>query len=344
MRVHKLFSSFLSLLLLVAGYQSVSAQSGVDSLGNGGMHTIQGRIYLPNGRTSDASLPVRLESLNHPPVKIFADRNGGFSFKLLSPGNYSIVVDAGDNFMVATEYFTIEPEVQGPVVRIRPIPKVFSVPIYLQFKSSVITRSGVINAKFAAVPKDALEHCQEGIEYARAGKNEEAVKAFRKAIGIYPQFAVPYTEIGKIYLKSGKIDLAVDELSKAAAIDPSDFQTKLNYGIALMGKRVAADAETQLRAAAELDRTAVTPHYYLGLLFVQNKRLDDAQKEMEAARLLKGEKDFPLVHKYLAGIYWEKKQYRAAADELEKYVQLDPTAKGIEQMRKTIVDLRSRQN
>lgn len=344
MRASKSSAAFSILVLIITGYISISAQSGVDSLGNGGMHTIQGRIYLPNGRTSDQSLPVRLESLNHPPTSVYTDRNGGFAFKLLTPGNYAIVVEAGDTYMAAKEYFTIEPEVQGPVIRIRPIPKVFNVPIYLQFKSSAVTKSGVINAKYAAVPKDALEHCQEGIELARAGKNDDAIKAFREAISVYPQFAVPYTEIGKIYIKMGKLDLAIAELTKAATIDPTDFQTKLNYGIALMGKRITADAERELKAAAELDRTAVTPHYYLGLLFIQNSRLDDAQKEMEAARLLKGDNDFPLVHKYLAGIYWEKKQYQAAADELEKYIQLDPKAKGAEQMRKTIVDLRSRQN
>lgn len=344
MRVNKLFSSFLSLLLLLAGYQSLPAQSGVESLGNGGMHTIQGRIYLPNGRTSDASVPVRLESLNHPPVQVYADRNGSFSFRSLTPGNYAIVVDAGETFIVAKEFFTIEPEIQGPVVRIRPIPKVFNVPIYLQFKPSTLTRSGVINAKFAAVPKDALEHCQEGLEFAREGKNDQAIKAFRLAISIHSQFALPYTEIGKIYIQLGKVDMAVTELSTAVKIEPADFQSRLNYGIALMGKGAALDAETELRAAADLDRTAVKPHYYLGYLFIQHRRLEDAQKEMEAARTLKGEKELPLVHKYLAGIYWEKKQYRAAADELEKYIQLDPTAKGIDQMRKTVVDLRSRQN
>jgi regulator of sirC expression with transglutaminase-like and TPR domain len=65
---------------------------------------------------------------------------------------------------------------------------------------------------------------------------------------------------------------------------------------------------------------------------------------METAKQLKGDKEFPLVHRYLGGIYWKKKQYRMAADELETYVKLLPNAKDADQTRKTILELRSRQN
>jgi Flp pilus assembly protein TadD len=263
---------------------------------------------------------------------------------MLAPGNYSIVVDAGENYVVTREYFTIDGEVQTSTVRVPPVPKVYNVPIYLQFKPSVIAKNQVINAKYANVPKEALEHCQKGLELNRAGMGQEAVKSFRSAISIYPQFALPHTEIGKILLKTGRFDEAADELRVALTIDPSDFDARLNFGVVLMGKRELNYAEKELRAAADLNKTAVTPHYYLGLLFLQNSDLDGAQKEMETARLLKGDKEFPLVHRYLGGIYWKKKQYRMAADELEKYVRLAPDAKDADQTRKTILDLRSRQN
>jgi Flp pilus assembly protein TadD len=263
---------------------------------------------------------------------------------MLAPGNYSIVVDAGDNYVVSREYFTIDGEVQVSTVRVPPVPKIYNVPIYLQYKPSVIAKNAVVNAKYVNVPKEALEHCQKGLEFSRAGNTQEALKAFRSAISIYSQFSVPHTEIGKILIKTGKFDEAADELRVALTIDPGDFDARLNFGIALWGKRDLNDAEKELRAAADLNKAAVTPHYYLGLLFLQNRDIDGAQKEMETAKLLKGEKDFPLVHRYLGGIYWKKQQYRMAADELEKYVRLAPDAKDADQTRKTIRDLRSRQN
>jgi Tfp pilus assembly protein PilF len=341
------FSTVVSIFVFIlSGYCSASyGQSGVDYTGNGGLHTIQGRVYLPNGRALDTSIVVKLESTNHSTQSVYTDRNGAFSFRALSPGNYSVVVNAGESFLTAREYFTIDPEIAMPGrPRIVTVPKVFNAPIYLQFKPNVAHKNEVLNAKLASVPKEAIEHCQKGMELERAGKTSEAIKEFRQAIAIYPQFAIPYTELGKIYIRSGKIDEAVRELSLAIRFDPTDFESRLNYGIALFGRRDLQDAEKELRGAAELDKTAVTPHYYLGLLFVQNRNLDDAQKSMETARLLKGEKEFPLVHKYLGGIYWGKKQYLQAADELEKYVTLVPDAKDADQTRKTILDLRSRHN
>jgi Flp pilus assembly protein TadD len=345
MNFNKFSTAFSILLFICAGYHSSNSQSGVDQTGNGGLHTIQGRVYLPNGRALDSSIPVKLESTSHSTQSVYTDRNGAFSFRSLNPGNYSIIVNAGESFLIAREYFTIDPEISLPGrPRIVTVPKTFNAPIYLQFKPNVAQKNEVINAKLANVPKDAIAHCQKGMELDRAGKTDEAIKEFRQAIAIYPQFAIPYTELGKILIKTGKLEEAVRELSLAVRFDATDFEARLNYGIALFGRKELPDAEKELRGAAELDKTAVTPHYYLGLLFVQNRNLDDAQKAMETARLLKGEKEFPLVHKYLGGIYWGKKQYRQAAEELEKYVELMPNAKDADQTRKTILDLRSRQN
>lgn len=344
MRLNKLGIAFSVLVFTLTGHYSSNCQGGIDSTGTGGMHTIQGRVYLPNGRTPDTSIDVKLESPNHPARSIMTDRNGGFSFRSLAPGNYVIVVEAGENYLIAKEYFLIEPEVQGPVVRIQPIPKTFTVPVYLQFKPNSPLKNEVVNVKYADVPKNALKVCQKGLEYSREGKIEEAIKAFQQSIALYPQFSVPHTELGKIYLKKGLIDEAIAELNLAIKYDPRDFDAKLNYGMALMSKKDIGNAEKEFRAAAELDKNAVTPHFYLGFLYMQSNNLEGAQKEMEMAKSLKGDKDLPKVHYYLGGIYWRQKQYKLAAEELEKYVQLVPNAQDADQTRKTIIDLRNRQN
>jgi Tfp pilus assembly protein PilF len=344
MRINKVFIAFSILFFTFAGHYSSNCQGGVDATGTGGLHTIQGRIYLPNGRTPDYSITVKLESYDSGGRSITSDRNGGFSFRNLAPGNYTVVVDAGENYLVAKEYFLIEPEVQGQNVRVQPIPKVFTVPVYLQFKPNSPLKNEVVNARFASIPKGALEQCQKGLELIRSGKTDEATKAFRDSIAIYPQFSVPHTELGKILLKAGRTEESISELSLALKFDPKDFDAKLNYGIALMSKREPVSAEKELRAAAEIDRSAVTPHYYLGVLYMQTNDLAGAQKEMETAKSLKGEKDFPLVHKYLGGIYWGQKQYKLAAEELEKYIQLAPNAKDADQTRKAIQDLKKQAN
>jgi tetratricopeptide (TPR) repeat protein len=48
------------------------------------------------------------------------------------------------------------------------------------------------------------------------------------------------------------------------------------------------------------------------------------------------------AHKYLGGIYWRNKQYSRAADELTKYIELEPNAADATKIRETIKDLRSK--
>ena len=126
--------------------------------------------------------------------------------------------------------------------------------------------------------------------------------------------------------------------------DPHDFDARFTYGVALMENKKIDQAQKELDQAAALDKTAVTPRYYLGQIYVQKKDLDSALKEFEAARDLTGKRVFPLLHRYLGGIYVLKGRNKEAAAELEVYVAQDPNAKDIDRIKQTIEDLRAKLN
>lgn len=328
---------------VLAELNSVGAQSSVNSTGTGGIHTIRGKIYLPNGKTFDTPISVELQSTTFTALTLFTDRNGGFSFQALAPGNYSIVVNAGDSFDTAREYVTIDGEVQGSI-RFPPIPKTVTIPIYLQEKRVAAQKNGVISAKWAGVPDAAMDHYRKGIRLVQDKKTDEAIAEFQKSLELYPSFSLPHTELGKIFLTTGRLDDAVSSFRNAVRFDQADFEAALSLGIALLNKKEFAEAEKTLNTAAELNKTAVTPRYYLGVLYIEKKDLDSAQKEMEAAKKLMGDKSFPLLHRYLGGIYVAKHLDKLALVELEAYIQLAPNAKDADRIRQTIADLRSKQN
>jgi tetratricopeptide (TPR) repeat protein len=200
----------------------------------------------------------------------------------------------------------------------------------------------VIDSKLANVPKDAREHFRRGVELSGENKTDEAIREFRLAIAGYPQFTPCYVELGKTYLKANKLKDAVDTLQIALKNDPNDFNGRLNLGIALLNDKRFDEAEKELVTAAYLNRTAVTPHYYLGVMYIEKKDLDIAQKALETARGLAGEKSFPLLHKYLGGVYMAKKMNKQAAGELEKYLQQEPEAKDADRVKKTISELKKK--
>lgn len=335
-----LFLAFFSIATNLPAY----GQSRSNSTGTGGLNQIRGRIYLPNGKTLENRISVELQSITHGTLSVETDGSGSFSFGGLAPGSYSVVINAGESFETAREYVIIDPEVQTGTIRVTPIPKTITVPIYLQFKRAVALRNEVINAKLSAIPKNAMEDYRQGLELGQAGKNEEAVVEFRNAINNYPLFSQCHTEIGKIRLKTGKLDDATTSFRSALRIDPEDFDAHLNLGIALLNLKKYNEAEPELVSAAYINRSAVTPHYYLGIVFVMKNDLDVARKAFETAKDLKGGKSLPALHKYLGRIYMKKSLDKEAIREFETYIKLLPTAQDAEKIRKDISDLKARQN
>ncbi len=338
------FSIIFSLFVIAScGY--------AQNIGTGGKHSIQGRIFLPTGQSPEIAVTVRLESTSYGTISILSDRGGSFIFNSLAPGNYTVVVEPGEAFEVAREYVSIEPDAQlsppgnpDDISAIRSSStKVVKLPVYLQFKRNAPQVNKVINAKLANVPKDALKSYEKAIKLSNQNKTEESITELKKSISIYPQFSIALSELGKQYIKLGKLDDAISFLRAAIEIDANDFEAKLHYGIALLNKKEMQAAEKELAEAIVINSNAVLPHYYLGVLFSQNQNFDGAQKELELAKKLKGENDIPLVHRYLGGVYWAKKQYKLAADELEKYLKLSPNVPDAGKLSITIKDLRNRQ-
>jgi tetratricopeptide (TPR) repeat protein len=82
---------------------------------------------------------------------------------------------------------------------------------------------------------------------------------------------------------------------------------------------------------------------YLSITLIGLKELPEAQKELERVINLQGGDNLATAHKYLGGIYWGTRNYKRAADELEKYLKLEPAALDAERIGATIKDLRSKQ-
>src|ERR1700737_2753697 len=72
--------------------------AGIESTATGGRHAIQGRIYFPSGRRSDARVKVKLENYGAGELSVLSDSNGSFGFTGLLAGNYTVVIEGGDDY------------------------------------------------------------------------------------------------------------------------------------------------------------------------------------------------------------------------------------------------------
>jgi Flp pilus assembly protein TadD len=332
-------------LLVLAVALSSRAQGGgsVDYSGTGGMDAINGRIYYPSGQRSDTPLKVSLESSNGGTRILFVDRNGSFSFRNLEPGHYNVTVEGGEYYESATESVTIDDMRISSLPGLRPPPRSFSVSFELKPKRQASSGYGasVIDARLANVPDTARELYKKAQEAEKSGGTDKAIQQLKQAIAIYPAFFLALNELGIQYLKSGQPGLAADALSAAIKLAPQEYEPRLHFGIVLLNQRKYAEAETELRTAIKLNDSVPTAHMYLGIALAVQRKLSEGEKEL----LLSLKSKSPttsLAHRYLGGIYVEKREFKRAADELELYLKLIPDAPDAERVRSTIKEYRNK--
>lgn len=121
-------------------------------------------------------------------------------------------------------------------------------------------------AKAASNEKDPnlqLIMARLGDAYDAAGRADDAIAAYKRAIELKPSFAY-YNNLGGIYGRANKIDDATAAYQKAAEIDPANAaQAWLNYGITLSNAGKYKEAIEPLKKATELDPKSAKAWYLL---------------------------------------------------------------------------------
>jgi Tfp pilus assembly protein PilF len=332
-------AAVLILSIAVAAHAQAPGSSRGLAAGDG-IHAIQGRVVLPSGQSTSKLMKVELESTNMAGgASTATDQDGAFRFQSLRAGRYTVVVDGGKEFETARETINIDPAGTGG--------RVVQVAVLLRYKVDAS------NPAFAGVPKEALDSYQKGTAAAQKGNVKGAVEFLSKAVTAYPNFPQALSELGVQYLKLGEMEKAAETYEALLKLKPNDASAHLDLAIALYNQssglisdkkldeaqKKLEGAETHLREALKLKSPGPTAHYYLGLTMIRFKQFAEAQKEMELA-IANGGEGLAQAHRYLGGLYQSAHRNKEAADELEKYLKLDPKAKDAETIRGIIEKLR----
>lgn len=329
-----IFRLALAIAFALAAAVSVYSQGVLPGSSRGnpttgsGNNTIQGRVHFPSGQTT-GTVKVNLESTSSfgASSSTATDQDGVFRFNGLEPGNYTVVVDAGSQYEKAREPVVISTESRGRMVQV-------AIQLNLKVDAS--------NPAFAGISEKALNLYQKGTAAVKKGDSKAAVQFFTDAIAAYPNFPVALSDLGLQYMKLNQMDKAAETYEQLIKLKPADPTAHLNLGIARYNLKKFEEAETHLRKAVELKATGPMAHYYLGMTLVSLKRHSEALPEFEAT-VANGGENIALAHRYLGGLYMSANKPQQAADELEKYLKLDPKAPDAERIKGTIKDLRSKQ-
>ena len=317
---------------LGARAQGIGAHRGDTGGSAAGMRSIQGHVISPTGRLPESRVRVSISSSNGGVRSATAGEDGVFIFNNLEPGPYELTIDAGGEY-----------ELMRESVFLGFLTEKVNVPVYLRFKPAA-------NPALAGVPRPAVELYLGAQEAARKGDGAKAQALLADAVAQHPQFGLAHSELAMIHMKAGALDKAAEEIKLAAKALPDDPQVQLNHGLISLERKDYPEAEKQFRRTLKRMDKSAQAHMYLGVALMRLKAADaaaaqrnqsEAEREFRQAIKLGGD-SAARAHYYLGGLYWARRDYKKAADELETYVRLAPKAPDAEQVKGTIKELRGK--
>lgn len=326
----------ISLLFLISagsiGAQISTIPDSMSQTGLGGINSIVGTVFAPNGQPIETRVRVRLSSMASGDRYTTTNENGSFAFRGLPAGGYTISVEKEKEFEPVSQ--TID------IIQFRGAPaQTYTLNLRLAAKQGTAARNEVINAELAGVPKAAFEPYNKAIELIKAGDRKGAVEQFSLAVAEHPDFMLAYNEMGVQYTRLQDLEKAAGAFRAAIRIRPEAFDPQMNLGVVLYFRKLFVEAEPVLRTAVKLKEDSASGRYYLGMALANLGRFDEAEKELILALKLGGDQ-MNEGRRVLAIIYGSRGEGHKSAEELEKYLKVSPKAEDAQQLRAKIAQLK----
>jgi len=301
-----------------------------------GMHTLQGKVILPNGSPPANSVRVTLTFNNANVYETFTDLSGRFSFTGLHRGMYQLTAEGDDRTFETTR-------VNAEISAYGSAPQTFTQNIQLHLKASKgVTPAGLANVEASDpnVPRPAREAYEKGMKRAHDDKPEQSIKLLQEAIAAYPQFYAAHIALGEQCDKLKRYGEAESAYQEAIKLKGERAEAHVGLGVVLVKQKRYADAIPPLRHSIELEKQSSPPYLFLGLAEMMTG--DYQTSEVDLLRAYEIGKP-TIAHIYLANLYELRHEPAKAIAQLQAFLKENPDSPSAAQIREAIEKLR-RQN
>jgi tetratricopeptide (TPR) repeat protein len=264
-----------------------------------------------------------------------SDASGRFVFKRLEQGTYTVAI-----FMVergeARQTVEVGPGTADERHRVN---------LELRLKDSdfvfadAARRRHAVSARQLSVPDKALREYQDAQKALGRHDVDSAVKDLEHAVELAPQFSAAWNELGTIAYQTGKYLRAEQCFRQSLDQDPDAYEPLVNLGGVLVTlQRTDESLDYNVRAVLMRPNDALA-NSQLGQSYFQAENYDLALKYLQRARDL-DPAHFSHPQLVMAEIHLRRGDRKAAADDLEDFLQHHPDWPKAEAMRKSIAELR----
>ena len=99
---------------------------------------------------------------------------------------------------------------------------------------------------------DARSIYKEGFDHFVAGRHEDAIACYRRAIDADPELAIAWNALAMALEKTGDLDAAIDAAKQLIALDPDDALAHTSLSRLYQQKGMIPEAEDEQALAMRL--------------------------------------------------------------------------------------------
>jgi tetratricopeptide (TPR) repeat protein len=135
--------------------------------------------------------------------------------------------------------------------------------------------------------ENALRVCLNNARSLRKqGLLQGAEAGYLQALAVDSLCTPAHTELTSLYTSLGMMEKGLEQARKASASSPNDPAVRTNLAVVYMNLNRQADAETELLRAIGSDNTYGRAYYFLGMLYDETGRKEQARVAMKRAEEL----------------------------------------------------------
>gem|GEM_PF-1434167 len=169
---------------------------------------------------------------------------------------------------------------------------------------------------------DVSRHSDRGIALANEGKLDDAVKEFREALRIRPDYAEARYNLGVVYSNHGRLEEAISEYQQALKINPDYAEAHYGLGVAYGTQRKLEEAIAEYQQALKINPDYAEAHCNLGVIYRTHGDLEGAVSAYQQA--LRINPDYAEAHCNLGVAYTSQGKLEDAAGEFEEALRVNP--------------------
>jgi Flp pilus assembly protein TadD len=303
--------------------------------------SIIGQIQVVNQPFPEKRLLVAIDARGIPYTSAYTDNEGKFYFGDLVGNPYQISINDSDfepvrvTVVVVPEISTVNYVTVSLVPRKREGPRDAG-PSVIGGNPNLVD-SSIMSRNF---PKAALNAYDEGLKAGEAGRLDQAIAKFQKAIALAPEYYPAYNNLGLIYLQRSDFAAAEANFRKVVSLQQADATGLFNLGnVCLLTGRLQESLE-HIQAGLKREPNHAFGQFLLGSLYVRLGRLEEAEKALLTA--LQNDRSMSKVHLELVNLYLREDQPDKAVSQLNTFLKLFPKDPLAPQARTVLARLQGR--